>query len=331
MLGAAFCLAALIALGTGPVPIGPLDVLSALAGQPHLAQHEIVIHHLRLPRALLAVSVGASLAVSGAALQGLFRNPLADPALVGVSSGAVLGAVSVIVLGSTVLTVFSTLFAAWAVPVAAFIGALTVTAIIYRLAQSEYGTHVTTLLLAGIAINAIAMAGVGLLTFIADDNQLRTLTFWNLGSLGGATWQSLAVALPLVWLPLLWLMRQADALNALALGEAEAGHLGFDTRRLKRRIVVCVALSVGCATGLTGLIGFVGLLLPHLVRLALGPDHRALLPCAAVGGATLMLLADSAARTVAQPAELPIGIITALLGGPVFLWLLVRQKMSGAI
>ncbi|MEM6987763.1 MAG: iron ABC transporter permease, partial [Pseudomonadota bacterium] len=281
-------------------------MIAVLIGQSESAQHNIVIHHLRLPRALLAMAVGASLAACGAALQGLFRNPLADPALVGVSAGAALGAVSMIVLGPTLLGALSGLLAAWAVPVAAFAGALAVTATVYRLAQSEYGTHVTTLLLAGIAINAIAMAGVGLLTFMADDNQLRTLTFWNLGSLGGATWLGLAIALPLVCLPLLWLLSQADALNALSLGEAEAGHLGFDTRRLKRRIVLCVALSVGCATGLTGIIGFVGLLLPHLVRLALGPNHRVLVPCSAIGGAALLLLADSAARSVVQPAELPI-------------------------
>jgi iron complex transport system permease protein len=274
--------------------------------------------------------VGAALAVSGAAMQGLFRNPLADPGLIGVSAGGALGAVSVIVLGASVTASVAPSLAAGAVPIAAFVGALAATLLVKRLATRDGRTDVATLLLAGIAIQAVAMAGTGLLTYVADDEQLRTLTFWTMGSLGGATWQSLAYAAPLMVLSLLAIPLAAAALNAMLLGESEAGHLGFDTERLKLVLVLLVAGAVGAAVAVSGIIGFVGLVVPHLLRLTLGPDHRALLPGSALLGATLLLLADLVARTVVVPAELPIGIITALVGGPFFIWLLVsrRQRMG---
>jgi iron complex transport system permease protein len=332
-LALALFLVTLISLGYGPVSIPPQQVLTVLLQQIGITlpwefepQHQAVIMSIRLPRTMLGILVGAALAVSGAALQGLFRNPLADPALIGVSAGASLAAVSVIVLGTTGLAFFITWFGPFALPLAAFCGGFLATLLVYRLASSGGRTVVATMLLAGIAINAIAMAGVGLFIFVADDQQLRSLTFWNLGSLGRATWATLGGAIPLLLAPLFFIPRLARALNALLLGEAEAGHLGVDADRVKRWLVLWVALGVGAAVAVSGVIGFVGLVVPHLIRLALGPDHRYLLPGSMLLGATLLLGADLLARTVVAPAELPIGIVTSLLGGPFFLWLLLKQK-----
>ncbi len=331
-VSAALLLTAVVAsLSVGAVKIPPASIVDIIAGAWGDATRSddaqaFVLLQIRLPRTLLAVLVGASLAIAGAAMQGLFRNPLADPTLIGVSAGAALGAVSVIVLGGSLFSV------AWlgdsAVPLAAFVGSLLATAVVKRLATSEGRTDVATLLLAGVAVQAVAMAGVGLLTYLADDAQLRTLSFWTLGSLGGAGWSSLLFAAPLMLAAILIIPAKAAALNAMLLGEAEAGHLGFDTQRLKRVLVLLVSGAVGAAVAVSGIIGFVGLVVPHLLRLIVGPDHRWLLPGSALLGAALMLSADLLARTLVVPAELPIGIITALLGGPFFIWLLVRRRQE---
>ncbi len=325
--------AAILALGSGAVAISPGQVLAILA-QPlglqlpwdYAQGQAAVLLQIRAPRVLMAILVGAALAVSGAAMQGLFRNPLADPALIGVSAGAALAAVAAIVLGSSLAAVVGVTVIAGVVPLAAFCGSLAATLLVKRLATTEGRTDVATLLLAGIAIQAIAMAGTGLLTYLADDEQLRTLTFWTLGSLGGATWQTLLIAAPLMLLAIIGIPLFAHSLNAMLLGEAEAGHLGFDTQRLKQLLVLLVAAAVGAAVAVSGIIGFVGLVVPHLLRLALGPDHHWLLPGSALLGASLLLLADLLARTLVVPAELPIGIITALLGGPFFIWLLTSRR-----
>jgi iron complex transport system permease protein len=323
----------LLSVAIGPVTIPPGEVLRVIGARLGLPvgeiapQHAAVIETIRLPRTLLGLLVGAALAVAGAAMQGLFRNPLADPGLIGVSAGSALAAVTVIVLGSQGGLAFLIMsLGPFTLPLAAFGGGLITTLIVYRLASREGHTSVTTLLLAGIAINALCGAGTGLLTYLADDQQLRNLTFWSMGSLGGATWSqvgtvSLLIALPLLALPLL-----ARTLNALLLGEAEAGHLGIAVQRMQRIIVALAALAVGAAVAVSGLIGFVGLVVPHLLRLALGPDHRFLLPGAALLGGSLLLLADLLARTLVTPAELPIGILTALLGGPFFLALLLHRR-----
>ncbi len=323
---------ALLSIAIGPVSIPIADVLRTLgmlAGLPMaevLPQHEAVILSIRLPRTLLGLLVGAGLAVAGAAMQGLFRNPLADPSLIGVSAGAALAAVSVIVLGGHGLAFLTQALGPFSLPIAAFIGGLFTTLLVYRLASRDGRTSVTTLLLAGIAINALAGAGTGLLTYLADDQQLRTLTFWSMGSLGGATWPTVGSAALLIALPLLVLPLLARTLNALLLGEAEAGHLGIAVQRMQPLIVALAALAVGAAVAVSGIIGFVGLVVPHLLRLALGPDHRLLLPGAALLGGSLLLLADLLARTLVAPAELPIGILTALIGGPFFLALLLRWQ-----
>ena len=291
----------------------------------------LIIEHIRLPRTLMGILVGATLALTGAAMQGLFRNPLADPGLIGVSSGAALGAALMIVLGSSMLSALPSFVLPYATVLGAFAGGVITTWLVYRLGQSVQGTSVASMLLAGIAIAAISGAVIGMLSYLADDAMLRTLTFWNMGSLGSANYQRVAVlalCCALVW----WrLPRQAKALNALLLGESEARHLGVDVERVKRELVLLTALGVGACVAAAGLIGFVGLVVPHLVRLLLGADHRRVLPVSMLLGASLLLLADVGARLLIAPAELPLGIITALLGAPFFLALLMRAQRRGGV
>jgi iron complex transport system permease protein len=312
-----------------------LDALHALAHRIGLAatgisdQQEAVLFSIRLPRVILSLAAGAALAASGAAMQGLFRNPLADPGLIGVSSGAALAAVAAIVLGDKVLHLLDAGMRPWALPVAAFAGGLLATLSVHRFGLRDGRASIATLLLAGVAINAICGAGIGLLTFLADEQQLRSLVFWTMGSLGNATWRSLPLALPLIVVPTLLLLPSMRALDAFALGEREAGHLGVDVERLKRRLLILVALATGAAVSVCGIIGFIGLVVPHLLRLACGPGHRLVLPGAALLGGVLLTAADLVARLIVAPAELPIGVVTALVGGPFFLWLLVRRLRLG--
>ncbi|MEO0558356.1 MAG: iron ABC transporter permease [Bacteroidota bacterium] len=327
-------LAALTSAATGAVSISvpkALAILGSVFGLTLPAsafgldlaftpQQEAVLLSIRLPRVLMGVVVGAGLAMSGAVLQGLFRNPLADPGLVGVSSGAALGAAFAIVLGAAAF------FGPVSIALFAFAVGLAMTLIVYRIATRGRRTSVTTMLLAGIAVNALCGAGVGGLVLFADDGQLRDLTFWTLGSLGGATWATLGVTTLLVGVALAaspWLARSLDA---MLLGESEARHLGVRTERVKKVSVTLAALAAAAATAAAGLIGFVGLVAPHILRLLLGPGHRALLPGAALMGALLLVSADLAARLVLQPIEVPIGIVTASIGAPFFLWLLLRER-----
>ncbi|MDN7141673.1 iron ABC transporter permease [Pseudomonas sp. JQ170] len=325
-------LAVWLSLALGPVSLPLMDTLRAglrLLGLPiagdGLDQAELILGQIRLPRTLLGLTVGAVLALSGVAMQGLFRNPLADPGLVGVSSGAALGA-AVAIVGGSWLGGIPEAFAPYLLSVCAFLGGLGVTALVYRLGRRDGQTSVATMLLAGIALTALASSAVGLFTYLADDATLRTLTFWNLGSLNGASYQRLW---PLVMVAVgvaLWLPRRAQALNALLLGESEARHLGIEVEALKRELVFCTALGVGAAVAAAGLIGFIGLVVPHLVRLLSGPDHRVLLPASLLAGASLLLFADLIARLALAPAELPIGIVTAFIGAPFFLYLLLRGR-----
>lgn len=320
----------LLGLSLGAVSISPGQSLAILASKvgvslPIAFQHQqtVVLWSIRLPRVLAGCLIGAGLGMAGAAMQGLFRNPLADPGLVGVSSGAALGAVLILVLGPSLSISEGSI---GIVPVAAFAGALLVAGAVHRLAQREGRTVVSTLLLAGIALNALCGAGVGLLTYVATDAQLRSVIFWSLGSIGGVTWTSVAWLAPLVLLPAWGLHTQRRILNALLLGEAEAGHLGFHVERGKRIILICTTLIVGATVAFAGIIAFIGLVVPHLLRLWMGPDHRFLLTGSALLGALLLVAADTVARLVVIPAELPIGIVTALCGAPFFLWLLRRES-----
>ncbi|MBB6013209.1 iron complex transport system permease protein [Aquamicrobium lusatiense] len=286
----------------------------------------IIINDVRLPRVVLGALVGASLAVSGAVMQGLFRNPLADPGLIGVSAGAGLAAVLIIVLGGTVLAPVTLAMGTFSLPVAAFFGGLAATLVLYKVATRQGRTSVATMLLAGIALAALAGAVTGILVFVADDRQLRDLTFWQLGSLAGATWLKIGAVAPIMVLAMAATPFLARGLNALALGEATATHLGIPVQQLKYIAIVSVAASVGSSVAVSGGIGFVGIVVPHLLRLAMGPDNRYLLPASALLGASLLLLADAVARTIVAPAELPIGIVTAVAGAPFFLWILLRNR-----
>lgn len=318
------------AASTGAMVIPWRELLGSLGAKLGIfygdtgSQQEAVLWNLRVPRVLFAALVGATMAVSGAILQGLFRNPLADPGLIGVSSGAAMGAVMVIMLGHRLS------FLIWmgpaALPAAAFAGAFLATWIIHRLATVDGYTASATLLLGGVAINAIGGAVVGYSTFSASDAQLRSLSFWLLGSLGGASWGTLAACAPFCIFTLILAPRFARALNALSLGEAEAGHLGFQPESVKKWMVFLVALGVGACVAHTGMIGFVGLVTPHLVRLLIGPDHRWLLSASMLLGAILMVVSDAISRIVVIPAELPVGIVTAAAGAPFFLWLLWQQR-----
>ncbi|WP_449434850.1 FecCD family ABC transporter permease [Pseudomonas putida] len=325
-------LAVWLSLALGPVSLPLFDTLRAgllLLGLPiageGLEQAQLILGQIRLPRTLLGLAVGAVLALSGVAMQGLFRNPLADPGLVGVASGAALGAAVAIVGGSWLGGIADGL-APYLLSVCAFVGGLGVTALVYRLGRRDGQTNVATMLLAGIALTALAGSAVGLFTYLADDATLRTLTFWNLGSLNGASYERLWPLLLVAAVVALWLPRRAQALNALLLGESEARHLGIEVERLKRELVLCTALGVGAAVAAAGLIGFIGLVVPHLVRLLAGPDHRVLLPASLLAGGALLLFADLVARLALAPAELPIGIVTAFIGAPFFLFLLVRGR-----
>lgn len=324
-------LLAAIALWVGPSNLGPARIAASLgigAAAPLAPYEWAVLTDIRLPRVLLGLLVGAALAQAGAAMQGLFRNPLAEPGVVGVSGGAALAAVCSLVIGLPSALPLPT---GLLLPAAAFLGGWLATLSVMSLARVDGSLRMATLLLAGMAINALTSAGIGFLAHTADATALRTLTFWLFGSLGRASWPELAWTAPLLCLPLLWLPRRARALNALLLGEAEAQHLGVSVERLKREIALLSVLAVATSVAATGVIAFVGLIVPHLLRLRHGPDHRLLLPGAALGGACLLTAADLLARILMAPAELPIGVLTALLGGPFFLWLLARGQDREAL
>ncbi|MBL8584847.1 MAG: iron ABC transporter permease [Rhizobiaceae bacterium] len=330
-LCAALAATVLISLASGASDASALTVLRqwfAATPQPNALalRDSIIIYEVRLPRILLGILVGAGLAVSGAVMQGLFRNPLADPGLVGVSAGASLGAVSIIVLGQGALAPVTDLLGPLSLPLTAFVGGLATTLLLYRVATRHGRTSVATMLLAGIALAALAMALTGVLIFVADDRQLRDLTFWQLGSLAGATWSKIAAVGPVIALGIATTPFIARGLNAMALGEATAGHLGIPVQRLKYVAIIAVSAMVGASVAVSGAIAFVGIVVPHLLRLAIGPDNRYLLPASALLGAILLLAADAVARTIVAPAELPIGIVTAVAGAPFFLWVLLRNR-----
>ena len=280
-----------------------------------------VVSQIRLPRLVLAILIGSVLACSGAATQALCRNPLADPSLMGVTGGAAVAAIAVIALAPKVSFINEAMIAP-----AAFVGALTITSIIYRLANHQGQVQITTLLLAGVAINAIAMAIIGLFSFFADDSALRLMTYWQMGSLGGASWSAITYGAPLIIVSTLCLLMKKRQINALMLGERDARHLGVNVKRLKTEVVFFVALGVGGAVAMGGMIGFVGLVVPHIARLLVGPDLRKMLPLSMLLGCLLMLLADWIARLIVAPSELPIGIVTALFGAPFFIYQLIKQK-----
>ena len=285
-----------------------------------------VLLTIRLPRILLSAIVGGGLAVAGASLQGLFRNPLADPTLIGIASGAALAVAFTIVIILPSLDVNDGVFDLYCLAFAAFIGGMITTLIVFALARSEDQLSIAHILLGGIAMTAIASAGTGIMIYISNDNQLRALTFWTMGSFAGALWPTVIVASSVVIPCSFWLISLSRALNILLLGKDEAEHLGINTQSIYTQVIVASALLIGVCVAVSGIIGFVGLVVPHIIRLALSSDHRTLLPLSVIFGAILLVLADTLARNVILPSEMPVGVITSLIGGPFFLWLLVRKK-----
>ncbi len=315
-----------LGLMTGPLFISWADMWLILTGSGIAnAQDTLVVEIIRLPRIILALLVGGILATCGALLQGLFRNPLADPALIGVSAGASVGASLVIVFGSLWFT-NGVLLGLSAISMGAFLGALITSVIIFRLATGPRGTSVATMLLAGIAISALAGAATNTLGYLADNDMLRRMSLWQMGNLDGANWDRVGICGCAAILLAVLAPRESGALNAMLLGESEARHLGVNVEWLKRRLIIYSAIGVAISVAVAGVIAFVGLMIPHLIRLLVGPDHRHLIPLSAIAGAILLIAADTLARIVIAPAELPVGVVTAILGAPFFLWLLVLQR-----
>ena len=323
LLGAlliAFLLAFLASISLGSFNFSVFELFNS----SKTSLHTTVLYEIRIPRVILAAFVGASLGLSGASLQGLFRNPLADPGLIGVSAGAALGASIIIVLGSGLFPGF--IFGAFILPIAAICGAALVISLLYVFTRGFGYQGITYMLLVGIAVNAFASVGIGILTYISTDSELRGLTFWTMGSFGGASWYLILPAIVVISLSMFWMIPSSRKLDLLQLGEPEAYRLGVDVKKLKYKVIISSAITVGVSVSLSGMIGFVGLVVPHLVRLLGGVNHSYLLPGSALLGAGLMMSADLLSRILVQPAELPVGLITSAIGAPFFLWLIFRIR-----
>ncbi|WP_425302784.1 FecCD family ABC transporter permease [Nocardia wallacei] len=311
----------------GQVPTTPLEVAGSVLHKiglewgplPAHPAGEVTLWQVRFPRVVMAALVGAALATAGALLQGVFANPLAEPGVIGVSAGAAVGAGIVIVAGGAFA-------AAWSVAGGAFVAGLGTTLLVYLLSRSGGRTETVTLVLTGVAVNAFAGGLMAFLLFTASPQARDQIVFWQLGSLNGATWQSVAVVAPLTALGLAAAVAMAPRLDLLALGESAARHLGVDVERLRRNVIVAVAILATAGVAFTGIILFVGLIVPHLVRMLVGPAHRVLIPLSALIGAIILLAADVGARTLVTNADLPLGILTSLIGGPFFFWLLRRTR-----
>lgn len=293
--------------------------------------HETVLWSIRLPRLVMTTLIGMALGLGGAALQGLFRNPLVEPGLIGVSSGSALAVVVVIVFGARFGLDQHSLSMSVLMPAFAFAGGLLATFVVLQIGKQMGSSTVAMLILSGVAVNALCGALMGLMIFYADENQLHMFTFWTLGDLSGANWSNLSIATPLLIAGSFFLFRYTNALNAIAIGESEAFHMGVDVDRVKRGIIFFAALAVGTSVSLAGAIGFVGLVVPHLIRVTFHSDNRLVMPGSAIGGPLLLILADLVARTIVSPAELPIGVMTGLVGAPFFIFLLIRSKRKNQI
>lgn len=320
-------------LGLGAMKIPVLDVLTILGNKIGIIDFTVkddlaenVLLYVRLPRIVLGILVGAALGISGAAVQGIFRNPLAEPGLIGISAGASLFAVLIIAMESLLVVSLSELLGFYLLAFCAFAGAGFAAMLVYQFSKTDGKPNVATMLLAGIAINALAGALTGLLTYTADEQQLRTITFWMLGSLGGANWNMIMSITPFILIPVFVLPIYGKGLNLFAIGEHQAEQIGMNPGKIKNRVVILSTLAVGACVSVTGIIGFVGLLVPHIIRLIGGADHRLVLPASALLGALVLTVSDMLARVVVAPVELPIGVITALLGAPIFLYILYKDK-----
>lgn len=308
----------------------PLNVLQGiLSNDPNIsASEKYVLWDVRMARIIMAILIGSILAVSGTVMQGMFKNPLATPDLIGITAGATLMAAITIVLGSYFREYLPEFLQLSLLSIAAFIGALVTTFAVYRISTTQGKTNVVIMLLSGVAISALGFAIVGFLIYLSKDEQLRDLTFWNLGSLGGATWTKNGILLAVLVLSYIALINKGKALNAMMLGEKDAEHLGIPVERIKKQIVVLTALMVGACVAFSGTIGFVGLIVPYILRLIFKSNYQLVLPLSAVMGSILLLVADTFSRTIVAPSEIPIGVITAFLGAPVFIAILIRFKNS---
>lgn len=287
-----------------------------------------VFFQLRLPRIVMAILIGSALAVSGSSIQGVFKNPLATPSLIGITAGASLFAAVSIVLGHLLKPFLPEIIRFSLISVMAFLGAILTMIFVYRVSTTQHKTNVLIMLLAGVAISALAGAITGFLTYLTNDEQLRDLTFWTLGSLGGATWTKNLILMVVILASYLFLLNKGKALNAMMLGEQDAIHLGIPIEKVKKQIIVLTALMVGTSVSFAGAIGFVGLIVPYILRLTLSSDYQVILPLSAIVGGILLLGADTISRTIVAPAEMPIGVLTAFLGAPVFIAILIRFKRT---
>ncbi|MGB8192072.1 MAG: iron ABC transporter permease [Chitinophagaceae bacterium] len=328
----------LCAIAFGAVSILPAEMFSSikhfLQGQKPANIYEGVFIQLRLPRVLLCAITGAILAVSGVLMQGLFRNPIVEPGLIGTSAGAAFGASIVFVLAANMSVRIKEIAGPVLVPLFAFGGALLATYVVYSLAKNAKRVSIISLLLIGIAVNAVGLSGTGFMSYIARDPQARSITFWNLGTFSGASWLQVGIVGTVAGIIFVIALRYAKQLNVLLLGEEEAGYLGVDTNRLKTRVMLLNTAMVSVATAFVGVISFMGLIVPHVLRLLMGSDNKRLLPASMIAGALLLTLADMGARLLLAPAEIPIGIITSLVGAPIFIILLkkfniLQQKEGG--
>ena len=336
LLALSLTIGTLCSILIGPVDLGILDIFSILINnlgigitlidQSYTHIQETVLMGIRLPRIILGLLVGISLGTAGAILQGLFRNPLVDPGFIGVSSGAAIGAMFVIMFSNLLSDIISPQVIPYLLPIFAMFGAIITTYIVYKISKKSNRTNVMTMLLTGIAINALVGSLIGLLIINSNDIQLRTFTFWTLGSLDNANWEVVTISSFFIILPVLVVYKYRTKLDIFMLGDAEATNLGIKVENLKKNIILVAALMVGVAVSFCGMIGFVGLVTPHLVRLIIGPSHNNLIPGSALLGALLLILSDLIARSILPPAQLPLSIITSLIGAPFFIWLIIDQK-----
>ena len=302
---------------------------NGLTGKNSVAQSDnFVLFNIRLPRIVMAFLIGSALAVSGTCLQGMFKNPLATPNLIGVTAGASLFAAVAIVLGESIQAFLPEVLRFSLISIMAFLGAIITMTFVYRMSTSRGKTNVVIMLLAGVAISALAGATTGFLTYLTEEEELRDLTFWTLGSLGGATWVKNGILAVVIGFSYFFLINKGKALNAMMLGEQDATHLGVPVEKIKRQIIVLTALMVGTCVAFAGAIGFVGLIVPYILRLIFKSNYHIILPLSAVVGSILLLCADTLSRTIVAPSEMPIGVLTAFMGAPIFIAILIRHKKS---
>ena len=323
----------LLGVSYGPVNISIYDVLiiflrqfNFLSNYEVLEINEIVLLNIRLPRVILGVLVGLALGTSGAILQGLFRNPLVDPGFIGVSSGAAVGAMFAILFTQFLQLFFWSFLIPFILPIMAIIGSFITTILVYRMSKVESKTNIMTMLLSGIAVNAISGSVIGLFVSISSDVQLRSFTFWTLGGLDNADWLVVLLTSIFVFIPIFFVFKMRNEMDIFMLGDSEAAHLGLNVESLKKKIILITSIMVGISVSFCGMIGFVGLVTPHLVRLFIGPKHKFLIPGAALLGAIILSLSDLIAKSIIAPAQLPLGVITSAIGAPFFIWLIINQK-----